>query len=305
MIDFMLSKMENPQNQPFQHVVNIEKGNVSIIIAIIGIVLLLFIVGGGAYYLGTQKNRPLQATQTQSSQSQPSPTSKQPYQEPTKTTLQGSFQDILEKNCEINNGNLIDVSKVPVSVDPNIININNIVCFNVETNESTGYHIGSFMISSKDKKTIIVYDKNSKPLGAGRDVLGLSLYETVIKDDGNIKLTVGFQTGDMGLIQPGKDLNMIGQKRLKLSNGDIAYANYSTIAIKGDDKRLFELLNSYSKPCPVFSNCVAVDNSDPSVKKEFNEALKSNFFSDLSNLQGSAKDAIAEIERVLGAVSPK
>lgn len=42
-----------PENQPIQNILNNQKGNVPIIL---GAIVVLLIVGAGAYYLGTQKN---------------------------------------------------------------------------------------------------------------------------------------------------------------------------------------------------------------------------------------------------------
>lgn len=279
------------QALPNQSIVNNQRGNVPMII---GVVLILLIVGGGAYYLGTQRDQP------------PSPTTEQQYQKPIKTAFEGSFQDILIKNCErfeLQKGvsfiDAIDISKAPVSINQNIINLNylvpnKLVCAGFDDTKSPNNYL---LIGLQDKSYINVYDKNSKELGHGGPPY-IGSYGTVIRDDGNIKLTV-YIVGSEGPSLIGHiPVVMRGEKRLKLSNGDTVYANYSKTAIEGNESRLVEFLNAYSKPSDYEPGSREL-TSDPT------EELKNKFFSNLSNLQPSEKSALSEIERVLSAITAK
>lgn len=79
-----VNPIETP-TQPIQELVNNKQGNVPIIL---GVLVLLLVVGGGSYYLGTQKNQPSTNTQATIQQPQseatPIPTSQA---QPTQSTI--------------------------------------------------------------------------------------------------------------------------------------------------------------------------------------------------------------------------
>lgn len=276
-------------------------------VVIIGGILLLLIVGSGGYYLGMQRVQPqIPHSSPQATQTQPSSTGEQQNQESTKTALEGSFQDTLIKNCEnyeLQKGvafvDVIDVNKAPVSINKNLININyrvpnKLLCAGFDGTKSPYNY---FFIELQDKSMINVYDNNSKELGHGGPPY-IGSYGTVIRDDGNIKLTV-YMVGNEGPTLVGyAPVELRGEKRLKLSNGDTVYANYSKTAIEGKDSRLVEFLQPYSKPSDFKPGAKEVTDFPA-------EELKNKFFSNLSNLQPSEKNVLSEIERVLSAVSPK
>lgn len=72
------------QALPDQSIVNNQRGNVPIII---GVVLLLLIIGTGAYYLGTQRNQPTTSSQQQNIPSNPTNT----FQQPVSTTQNDTY----------------------------------------------------------------------------------------------------------------------------------------------------------------------------------------------------------------------
>lgn len=65
-----------PQNQPFQGNISNQKGFFPIVA---GMIVLLIVVAGGAYYLGTQKNKPSLPSIPQSNQLTVSPTESSQY----------------------------------------------------------------------------------------------------------------------------------------------------------------------------------------------------------------------------------
>ena len=77
-----------PENQPSQNIINNQRGNAPIII---GVILLLFIVGGGAYFLGSQKDKSTQSI-NQPVVIQPSPTTSTPSQTQTDNTIISSWK---------------------------------------------------------------------------------------------------------------------------------------------------------------------------------------------------------------------
>lgn len=79
-----------PQNQPFQDTGSNQKGFSSIVV---GIVILFIVVAGGAYYLGTQKNKPSLPPTSQSNQPTVSPTERS--QSSPSTTNPNSTSDTM------------------------------------------------------------------------------------------------------------------------------------------------------------------------------------------------------------------
>ncbi len=85
--DQLQTQPQIPTSQPEGNISN-QRGNFPIII---GVILLLFIVGGGAYFLGSQKDKSTQSV-NQPVVTQPSPTTSTPSQTQTDNTIISSWK---------------------------------------------------------------------------------------------------------------------------------------------------------------------------------------------------------------------
>lgn len=281
-----------------------QKGLSIVLILIAGIALAGLV--GGAYYLGKSNIPKSSPTPVIAQTPQPSSNSTiQPTSSSGLSQTVSKLQSILATNCEkiyLQNSTayayFIDFEKIPVNIDQNIIktkfdNPNKLPCTFFNPNKATNY----FSINLTDKSEINVYDNNSTELGHGGPSY-LGSYQTVIKDDGTTKITITIIGGEGPSIVGAVPVYMRGEKQIKLSNGEILYVNYSKEAIDGENSQLVTLLNQYSKPSEF-------EQDSRELTSLPNEEIKNAFFSDLSNMQPEAKNALGEIEKILGAVSPK
>lgn len=267
---------------------NNQKGQIPIII-----VVMFLVIFGTAYYSTIKETKPLPLQKQTTSTPPP-----EPMKKVKKVAPQGTFQHTLIVNCETmerpgwSAANYIDLTKTPVLINKDLIDIdfplpNKLQCLDASpTEKATGY----IEIVLKDKWYVHIYDKNSEEGNHG-GVPDLGSYGAVIKDDGNIKFTVYIPINEGGAPTGETPIVIRGEKGLKLSNGEIVFANYSTIGLDSKDSRVIDFFKDYNDP------------DTQSTEKSANEQVKNILFSDLANLQPSGKKAIDEIEKVLGAIS--
>ncbi len=216
-----------------------------------------------------------------------------------------SFQQILGKYCQkIDLATGVSFSGIqpaflPVSFDTNNLNIefekdNTFICAG-DPQSKNGY----IRINS-DKGAVNVSDKNSQELGHGGPPF-LGSLDTIIKDDGNIKLSIALGWPGAGCSQIG-DLPLLlrGEKKIQSASGETIFINTQAVAIEENDPRLIAVLQEKTKSCE-FDGQNTIE-PDP---QGLEEKIKQRFFSDFDNLENPEKQAITAINNTLNAFLPK
>ena len=159
---------------------------------------------------------------------------------------------------------------------------------------------GSYLTIDSDKGRINIYDKNSLELGHGGPPF-LGSLDTIIKDDGNIKLSIALGWPGAGCAQIGElPLNIRGERKLQTASGETIFINTQTTAILENDPRLITVLQEKTKSCEFDGQ-----NTIQPETQGLEEKLKQRFFSDFDNLENPEKQAIAAVENTLNDFSPK
>lgn len=231
----------------------------------------------------------------------PSPTQSGPTvvsQELSKTKTD-PFQQILAKYCrkmelEYGFSEEIEPAYLPVFVDKSV---DAVVCTG-DFAPNTGYVVADF----GEKPGVNIYDQYSQEAGHGGPPF-LGSLDNVIKDDGNIKLSVFLGWPHGGCAEIGQiPLYVRGEKKMELENGEAIFANTQIMAIDEQDPRLAALLQEKTKPCEFDEN--SSDIMEPDLEG-LDERINERFFSDMNNLESPEKEAVADVINILKTVNPK
>jgi len=224
----------------------------------------------------------------------------------SKPPIINSFQEILTKNCQkIATGSDsyfygIQPDLLPVSFDPTAITIN--------PQEQGTISCGFFTPENPNKNFVSIefntdwnmniYDKNSEELGHGGPPF-LGSFGQTIQDKKDTKLTIYLSLGEGPTEVKDIGVQVRGERKLPLSNGETILMNVSDEAIPGGDPRLMAILNKYQTTYEGYS---VIDSSKI---EQIQEEIVKTFFGDVNKLQSPEKEIVLEIQQILKAVNPK
>lgn len=231
-----------------------QKGFASIIILLL---VLVVAVGGGIVYIKMMRNPAI--NQNENLSISPSATN-EPDISPSIVSGKSIFQTTLQSNCETvpyehgGSSDYININKLPVLISSSVLKN---IAGNKKDQFQCWYGEGNFAFTQLSEPNdpsnvsgageIYLYDQYS--IEPGHDTYsGMGSYNTVVSDTNGLKISVQI-TGSQGPWIIGTiPVAVRGEKTIRLSNGEVVYANYTTLAIKEDDSRLINLLNKYSRP---------------------------------------------------------
>lgn len=227
---------------------------------------------------------------------------------PSPAVVKGpSFQDILENYCQDITLSPtvslygIKLENLPVSIDQSVVPItfqsqDTVTCMSGGENLAKSNFVS---IEYGPYKQIFLYDQNSKEPGHG----GQSFFGSrpvVLKDDGQIKWSMSLNWPEAGCTElENRTIVVRGERRLKLLNGETVLASTETEVTDPGDPRLVETLaqNLKDSECSPGQKDVVFEGTDEKVKKRF--------FSNFDRLESPEKERVAEIQKILMAITPK
>lgn len=262
------------ENEPIRKNLLNQKGNFLLILGVV--VLVLVVLGVGAYYLGIQKNK--SSHQPQNNQIQTSPTSK--VSNGTTQKLTGSFQEIMDRYCK--ETKMMRVEDLPVKLSPTVAAK---IVPNKENPVGCPHGLEPLtwnaMISNDINYTTLAITDNPKSTA----IIGVPTYRKIIKDSQDGQISLWYQDNPY---DPNKDtIYALGEKSLLLSNGETVYVRFGIYLIDKTNPRFTSIKNkTYGSEV---SNNNTVDNQ---------------LYTELTK-QSPEKDNLVLIEKVLQGVTAK
>lgn len=300
---------ENISSDSTQTILPSAKPHAGITIVLIILVILSLTSTGFLAYQNMQLQQQLM-TQVESQASTSLPGEATPTSSSAQPKLTRTFQQILHQDCrKIGNTQSyfygIEPEKLPVSLNLAILN----ATLGEQGTVTCMEGIGQFpqgnaasAIITLPTSYVNIYDRDSKDLAHGGPSFFGSL-PTIVGTKNNITFSLFLSRPEGGDALVGQvPVVMRGEKSLELSNGETVFANINLTAIPSSDPRLYALLDKNAQESTMAPGwrMIPYENYD-----YLDAQIAQQFFANMNALSYPESGAVAEIEKILGAITAK